>query len=115
LKRSALVEQLATALGVATKTSKVGDYYHQMEQGTLPAEGVSTRVLDALGRLVGESAHALREAGERHGQGPSPAVPQAAFARRTYAEAAAAPSPGTAARSEEPAEWDEVDHLFRGG
>jgi hypothetical protein len=115
LKRSRLVEQLAAALGVANKTGKVGDYYHQMEQGTLPAAGVSTRVLETLARLVGESAEALREAGEQRGEGPAPAAPQAAFARRTYAEAADAPSPGRAAPAETQAEWDEVDQLFRGG
>jgi hypothetical protein len=115
LKRSRLVEQLASALGVASKTAKIGDYYHQMEQGTLPAAGVSTRVLEALGQLVGETAQALREAGERRGEASAPAAPQTAFARRTYAESAGAPSPGRPAPAEEPAEWDEVDQLFRGG
>ncbi len=63
LKRSQLVERLASALGTGDKTDKVAVYYHQMEQGTLPARGVSDRVLEALGQLVGETAQALRSAG----------------------------------------------------
>lgn len=115
LKRSELVERLAGALGLSEKTSKVGDYYHRMEQGILPASGVSDPVLDALGRLVGEPAEALREAGRAiRAAEPGGGAAQAAFARRAYTEATAAqpaaemPSPGTV-------EWDEVDQLFRGG
>src|SRR6201995_2281056 len=63
LKRSALVERLVAALGVSDRQHKVAGYYHEMEQGLLPADGVSERVLDALGQIVGESAKALREAG----------------------------------------------------
>jgi hypothetical protein len=114
LKRSELVERLATALGVAGKATKVGDYYHKMERGLLPAEGVSSRVLESLGELVGETAEALREAGRPRGEGGALARAQPAFARRTFAEAAAAPA-GEASEGAEPAEWDEVDQLFRGG
>src|SRR5436305_8434536 len=39
LKRGDLVQQLARALGVADRTEKVASYYHQMEQGALPADG----------------------------------------------------------------------------
>jgi hypothetical protein len=113
LKRSWLVERLAAALGVQDREDKVAGYYHQMEQGLLPAAGVSDRVLDALGRIVGETAEVLREAGgalRPPSEGPS-AAPAAAFARRAYAEAAA-PAQAPAA---EVGEWDEVDELFRGG
>ena len=63
LKRSELVERLAAALGVGDRRDKVAGYYHEMEQGLLPAAGVSDRVLDALGRIVGETTQALRDAG----------------------------------------------------
>ena len=116
LKRSELVERLAAALGVSGKRSKVevAAYYHQMEQGLLPAISVSDRVLEALGHIIGESAEALREAGL------SPRPPEtgteaarAAFARRAYPESPAGPPPAAATPGEAP-EWDEVDQLFRG-
>jgi hypothetical protein len=114
LKRSELVERLAAALGVSGRKDKVAGYYHQMEQGRLSAEGVSDRVLKALGQLVGETAQALRDAGRAltpSGHGPASA-PAAAFARRAYSESGIA---GPAAASAGPTEWDEVDELFRGG
>jgi hypothetical protein len=113
LRRSELVERLAVALGVSARKDKVAVYYHEMEQGLLPAQGVSDRVLRALGELVGETTDALREAGRAltpSGEGPTAAP--AAFARRAYAEPAAAPSPGVQPRQD--GEWDEVDELFRG-
>jgi len=115
LKRSELVRQLAEGLGVGHRYEKVATYYHQMEQGLLPSSGVADRVLEALGRLVGETAQALREAGDSvgpPGAGAAPAAP--AFARHTYSEAGMA-SPGTAGEAAPPEEWDEVDQLFRGG
>ena len=114
LKRSALVDRLAAALGVEDRREKVAGYYHEMEQGLLPAAGVSDRVLEALGRIVGETAQVLRDAGRAlTPSGEGPAAPAAAFARRAYAEPAGAPSPGT--QPSPAGEWDEVDELFRGG
>ena len=115
LKRSELVRHLAESLGVADKTEKVAAYYHEMEQGMLPEHGVADQVLQALGSLVGESAEALREAGRAIRPPSESATPAAAaFARRAEAEAGM-PSPGTTAESPEPALWDTVDQLFRGG
>jgi hypothetical protein len=114
LKRSTLVERLAAVLGVKDRQEKVADYYHEMEQGRLPAQGVSDRVLEALGQLVGEPAQALRQAGRAltpPGGGPATA-PAAAFARRAYGEPGAPKSVPAAAPE---AGWDEVDELFRGG
>lgn len=114
LRRSELVERLAAALGVGDRTAKVAGYYHEMEQGLLPADGVSDRVLDALGQLVGETVQTLREAGRAlspAGDGPSAAP--AAFARRAYGEPAlGAPAPDAPPSPQ--AERDEVDELFRG-
>ena len=114
LRRADLVGRLASSLGAQGQAEKVGAYYHEMEQGRLPSDGVSDRVLEALGSIVGESAGRLREAGAQ-GAGPTgPAAPAAAFART----AAGAPeaSLAEAGAPEDPAEpWDEVDRLFRGG
>jgi hypothetical protein len=114
LKRSELVDRLAAALGVSDRKDKVGHYYHEMEHGLLPAQGVSDRVLGALGELVGETAQALRDAGQAltpPGEGRPAAT--VAFARRAWAEPAGAPPPSAQLPPE--AEWDEVDELFRGG
>jgi hypothetical protein len=117
LKRSELVQRLATSLGFDNRTAKVGSYYHKMEQGLLPADGVSPRVLDALSQIIGETAQALREAGRPIGQargpGAAPAAP-AAFARRTRLEADTTAVAAPSARDAED-EWDEIDALFRGG
>ncbi|HKJ35783.1 MAG TPA: hypothetical protein VKA36_04380, partial [Solirubrobacterales bacterium] len=63
LKRRELVQRLAETLGVAGREAKVGDYYHELEQGRLPMEGVSSRVFEALGEILGTSAERLRAAG----------------------------------------------------
>ena len=116
LKRAELVARLAADLGVGGREAKVASYYHAMEQGTLASSGVSDRVLEALGRIVGESAAVLRAAGTL--APPPPAAPGAAFAR------VAAPAPAfhaaggapARARAEAPEpERDEVDELFTGG
>jgi hypothetical protein len=113
LKRSELVERLAAALGVGDRKDKVAGYYHEMEQGLLPAQGVSDRVLSALAQLVGETTQALREAGRAlMPTGEGPAAAPAAFARRAYAEPAEAPA--SAAQPPRVGEWAEVDQLFRG-
>jgi hypothetical protein len=114
LKRSTLVERLASALGVTDHQDKVANYYHEMEQGLLPARGVSDRVLEALGQIVGETAQTLKEAGRGltppdEGASGAPAV---AFARRAYVEPGVTESSG--AQPPPRGEWDEVDELFRG-
>src|SRR5256885_7635422 len=88
LKRAELVAQLAAAVGASGREEKVADYYHRMEQGTLPASGVSDRVLEALGKLVGTSAAALRRAGQAavESGGAAPGAP-AVFARTARIEA----------------------------
>ena len=64
LKRSDLVARLAAALGVQDKEEKVGSYYHEMEQGLLPSEGVDDKVLDALGSILGQSGRGAAAGGE---------------------------------------------------
>jgi transcriptional regulator with XRE-family HTH domain len=131
LRRTQLVEQLAAALGVADRSDRVGEYYHQMEQGTLPAAGVSARVLQALAQILGESAEALRSAGAPVHGGAHPTVHQPAYTRLSYStrdpaatstpgghrgEAAGAlPAEAEGAAPEAASEWDQIDQLFRGG
>lgn len=114
LRRADLVGHLAASLGAEGQREKVGAYYHEMEQGLLPADGVSDLVLEALGSIVGESARRLREAGLSAAEASGSAAPAAAFARTG--------APLTDSLREEPplaaaaeARWDEVDRLFRGG
>ena len=114
IKRGDLVAELADRLGAENQRDKVGDYYHQMEQGTLPADGVSDTVLDALGRIVGETRDALRQAGSAFGPGPEGSASGATFAREGMPASidALSTSAMEAPRSGEP---DEVDRLFTGG
>ncbi len=65
IKREELTGKLAEALGFGSEQRRVHAYYHQMEHGQIPAEGVSDRVLEALAGLLGTSREKLREAGER--------------------------------------------------
>ena len=79
LRPAELVARLAAELGVGGREPKVAAYYDRMERGTLPPSGVSDRVLEALGRIVGASAAVLRAAGTHAAPPPPPAAP--AFAR----------------------------------
>ncbi len=125
LSRAQLVAKLAAALDVPGKEDAVLAYYHEMEQGTLPAAGVTDRVLEALAALVGSTAEALRTAGEAIAASPPSAGPAApmspAFARTatpdvTLLADAVGPeppaSPGTTAGG--PADTGDVDALFTG-
>lgn len=122
LRRSELVARLAERLGVGDREDKVASYYHQMEQGLLPAGGVSGRVLERLGEILGVSAGSLRQSGRTPVTRITGALADedAVFARTAQPSpewqlehAEAAPPPGVAGERE--AEWDEVDRLFRGG
>lgn len=112
IKRADLVRELAARLGVAAQREKVARYYNQMEQGLLPADGVADSVLVELGRLLGQSAEMLRNAGRAISAGDEPAArAMPAFARMARVEDRA-PQEAVAPPS---GEWDEVDQLFRGG
>ena len=123
LKRTEVVERLAGALGFPQAEDRVATYLHRMEMGALPSQGVSTRVLEALGSILGSSAEALRRAGEA-GEGGGPSGGEV-FARR------GGPAGGIASSDADPAEIayesvadamrddrpepDELDRLFTGG
>ncbi len=117
IERSQVAKRLAAALGVGEREEKVRNYYHDMEYGLIPASGVSERVLDALGEIVGVAAETIRNAGRALGPGQAPAAGTAfartAIADESYAAAKPMAAPATEMQADEP--WDEVDQLFRGG
>jgi hypothetical protein len=108
LRRTDVVRRLAEELGTA-QVDKVARYYHGMEQGTLPAAGVSDRVLEALGRVVGVGAERLREAGRSAGGAAPGPQGAAAFARVGAPDPRYRVEPATPPTEEPP---DEVDELF---
>ncbi len=69
VKRSELVDRLAQRLGVPTQRDVVDEYYHGMEYGTVESSGVSDKVLDALGEILGAGRDALRHSGNLMGGG----------------------------------------------
>jgi hypothetical protein len=115
LRRTEVVARLADELDATPEqVDKVARYYHQMEHGTLPAAGVSDRVLEALGRVVGVTAERLREAGRGGIALPPGDAAASAFARvgtpdPQYVEAEVRPAPSSPA---EPP--DDIDALFTG-
>ncbi len=122
MRRAVLVDRLATALGVGGQTEKVAEYYHRMEQGSLDSGGVSGRVLEALAAIVGSTAEALREAGEKFGESQAPpeeiVFARVATPRPEYEDGGSGGSSAEApkAASAKPAaEAAEVDRLFTGG
>jgi hypothetical protein len=116
IKRADLVAELAARLGAQSKQAKVASYYHEMEQGLLPAAGVSDTVLEELGKIVGYGKDALRSAGQMPAPGGPAPEAGGVFARTTRL---GGPTEGTdepaAAGAAGPEEWDEVDRLFRSG
>jgi hypothetical protein len=113
LRRAELAGLLAAELGLTGKEKRVAEAYHDLETGQLDTARVKPPVMEALARILGESADSLRSYGRRLGA-PRPAPPSqgVAFARPAYRGMA---SPGTTRPPRAPAEWDEVDELFRGG
>lgn len=115
--RSDLAARLAAALGAPDEVERVAGYYHEMETGTLPPEGVSNRVLEALGEILGESAERLRAAGRALSPGAEGDALELSYARTgrldsRYAAAAAADE-GTVEHDR--SEPDRLDELFTGG
>jgi hypothetical protein len=116
IKRSELVSELAARLGAQSNREKVARYYNHMEQGLLPAEGVSDSVLSELGKILGQSAEALRQAGGAIAAEGGPGAGEATvFARTARADAPPDALAQAAPRAEAEGDWDEVDRLFRGG
>jgi hypothetical protein len=112
LRRADVVQRLAHELGAERSVDKVARYYHGMEQGTLPADGVSDRVLEALGRVLDVAANRLREAGATAGEVAPGRSASVAFARVGSPDPAYA-EPGPPDPTPAPdAPRDAVDDLF---
>ena len=96
------------------REAKTLAYLERMEAGTLDPTGVSRRVLEALGRILGADPGELEAAGTFGG-----------FSRPAFAAFRSDAPPEELARrlevvadalaAESPEGFDEVDRLFRGG
>ena len=116
ITRDDLVTKLADLLGVSSARTKVASYYHQLERGLLPTEGVSGKVWDALANLLGTSSDSLREAASS--AAPADQASAVAYTRMSSVDedaSAGQASPGEASSGREAEEPDEVDRLFTGG
>lgn len=116
IMRRELVARLAQALDASDQVEKVGDYYHRMELEELPVDGISNRVLEALGSILGESAETLRRAGRVRSGGR--AGPHVAFSRTAYPSEEHREPPTSPAGEYDAADTatrDRVDELFTGG
>jgi hypothetical protein len=116
IMRRELVERLTAALGFGGDPAieKVGRYYHEMEHGLLPAEGVSGTVIGALAEILGVDAERIRQSGSA-GMA-SPGEGGVVFARKAvldeaYAVAEMASGPAEPAAPQR----DEIDELFTAG
>lgn len=122
LTRRQLVHELAERLDVADDAERVAEYYHRMEHGLLPADGVSDRVLRALAGLLGTTAARLRDAGRAVAAAPIPLLAdEPAFARTATPddELAAPPPSRDGDATDVPPDMSRprgrVDELFTGG
>jgi hypothetical protein len=110
LKRATVVERLREALGLPEReSSKLGRYYHRLENGLLDASRVSERVWAALEGI-------LQWRGDPTHHQPLAATADAFF---RMADASQPPASEFLASLDfggdaEPVEWDEVDELFLG-
>ncbi len=112
LRRADVVRRLAQDLDAEAQVDKVARYYHGMERGTLPGEGVSDRVLEALGRVLGVAAERLREAGRAAGGAAPGRSASVAFARVGSPDPEYAEPPGAEPAPATPP--DAIDALFTG-
>jgi hypothetical protein len=115
IRRADLVAELAARLGAQAQQPKVASYYHQMEQGLLPASGVSDTVLEALGRIVGYTREGLRQAGGLPAPGGTAPAAGGVFTRPALGEPPAPEEAGPPSGAAAEQDWDQVDRLFRGG
>jgi hypothetical protein len=112
-----LVEHLG--LGGRDEAARATAYLERMEQGSLGADRVSRRLLDALGGLLGVSGSSLADLGGR-GVGPLGSRIAASMLFRADDDAAEQMARdidvlSRAAMAPAPAPMDELDVLFCGG
>jgi hypothetical protein len=113
-----VVRELAISLDASpAEQEKIDGYYHDLEWGTLPSSGISSKVFDALARILKTNPAALREAAKGLGPGRAPSAGMA-FARTVVEvdfaqESPAMDVPSGNFRASDPP--DRIDELFTGG
>lgn len=117
LQRKDVVERLTKELRLDGGEDLVKGAFHEMESGLLDSENVQPPVLEALARMLGESAETLRNIGRRLGPPRSRTGAAAAFARESDSVFHPLPtSRGEESRDPKRLELERrVDELFRGG
>jgi hypothetical protein len=111
LDQGALIDRLALALDAGERNGKIARYYRSMEAGSLPADGVSDRVLQALANLLDSTPAALREAGRISAATTGTPTPERTSATPASADSATADA-GVGAGEQRS---DDIDALFCGG
>jgi hypothetical protein len=81
LRRRDVVAQLTKELGLEGGEDLVKEAFHDMESGFLGSDDVQPPVLDALAKILGETADALRTWGRRPGSSDRVMPTATAFAR----------------------------------
>lgn len=76
LKRPELIDRLAERLGIgdAPGRARLGERYHELEAGLIPARGAAPALVAALGDLLGGIADTLAQTRYNGAAGPGPAV-----------------------------------------
>lgn len=118
LSRRDVVAQLASELGLDGGEDLVKAAFHDMESGLLDSDDVQAPVLEALARMLGESADSLRVWGRRFGAPRPTAGAAAAYARETGPAFHSLASKKTQSEAEDPHRRQlerRIDELFRGG
>jgi transcriptional regulator with XRE-family HTH domain len=110
LSPDALAHSLTERLGLAGREAKTRAYLDDLEHDRLVPERLSTRLLDALGAILGAPAAWLARAGA----GPAVAT-GALYRRQGEGEVEQRLEVIADAMLADPADWDEVDELFQGG
>jgi len=120
--KTQLAQQLYNQLEPAEDVEKVGNYYHQMEWGTLPASGVSREVIEALANILDTDPDQLQASGTAGAQEWERKLRKAQTGRlpkRVFARLVGESKPLSINDEEfsppRPADWDETDRLFLGG
>lgn len=108
-----VARQVSSFLGLGGREEKTERYLADMERDALDPSGVSRRVLDALGRVLGTDATDLGSAGDAGGWArPAPALLRG---KADELQISDLETLADAMTTDSPVDWDEVDELFRGG
>jgi len=118
LSQGEVIESLAAEFEASEpETGKIDAYYHDLEWGSLPAAGLTDRLLDSLAKILRTTRGNLREAGRALGPGRA-GTTGPVFARNA-GEIGEAAGPGMTSpagygrRASSPP--DRIDDLFTGG